>query len=154
MTNRSTWRRTTVGNSRRVLIRHSPFVPPLDILTKPMHHPIVPMRCYWEVGGGMEQRNLGRTGLRVSVLGYGAGAVGGLMVRGDAAEHTRAVGRAIEAGITYFDTAPGYGDGRSEENLGRALRERGAWGRVVVGPKARPAPHARAAPAAAIRRSC
>src|SRR3954452_19667713 len=154
MTNRSTWRRTTVGDSRHVLIRHSPFVPPLDILTKPMHHPIVPMRCYWRVGGGMEQRDLGRTGLRVSVLGYGAGAVGGLMVRGDAPEQTRAIGRAIEAGITYFDTAPGYGDGRSEENLGRALRELGAWGRVVVGTKVRLGPDDLADPAAAIRRSC
>jgi aryl-alcohol dehydrogenase-like predicted oxidoreductase len=101
----------------------------------------------------MEQRDLGRTGLRVSVLGFGAGAVGGLMVRGDAADQTRAVGRAIEAGITYFDTAPGYGDGRSEENLGRALRELAAWGRVVVGTKVRLAPDDLADPVAAIRRS-
>lgn len=102
----------------------------------------------------MEQRDLGRTGLRVSVLGYGAGAVGGLMVRGDAAEQTHAVGRAIEAGITYFDTAPGYGNGRSEENLGRALRELAAWGRVVVGTKVRLDPEDLADPVAAIRRSC
>jgi aryl-alcohol dehydrogenase-like predicted oxidoreductase len=102
----------------------------------------------------MEQRDLGRTGLRVSALGYGAGAVGGLMVRGSASEQTRAVGRAIEAGITYFDTAPGYGDGRSEENLGRALRELDAWGRVVVGTKVRLDPTDHADPPAAIRRSC
>ena len=104
----------------------------------------------------MEQRDLGRTGLRVSALGYGAGAIGGLMVRGDPAAQTRAVARALEAGITYFDTAPGYGDGRSEENLGRALRELGAWDRVVVGTKVRLAPADLAAPGgagAAIRRS-
>ena len=70
----------------------------------------------------MEQRRLGRTGLTVSVLGYGCGAVGGLMVRGSAAEQDQAIGRAIDAGITYFDTAAIYGDGESERNLGRALR--------------------------------
>ena len=104
----------------------------------------------------MEQRDLGKTGLRVSALGYGAGAIGGLMVRGDPAEQTRAVARALEAGVTYFDTAPSYGDGRSEENLGRALRELGAWERVVVGTKVRLGPADLARPGAAnaaIRRS-
>ncbi len=104
----------------------------------------------------MEQRDLGTTGLRVSALGYGAGAIGGLMVRGDPAEQTRAVARALEAGVTYFDTAPSYGDGRSEENLGRALRELGAWERVVVGTKVRVDPADLARPGAArttIRRS-
>ncbi|WP_052214372.1 aldo/keto reductase [Belnapia sp. F-4-1] len=70
----------------------------------------------------MEQRVLGRTGLKVSVLGYGAGAVGGLMVRGSAAEQERSLARAFEAGINYVDTAPAYGNGASEENLGRALK--------------------------------
>lgn len=70
----------------------------------------------------MERRVLGRTGLTVSVLGYGAGAVGGLMVRGAPGEQERSVARALEAGITYFDTAPLYGDGASERNLGRVLR--------------------------------
>jgi aryl-alcohol dehydrogenase-like predicted oxidoreductase len=97
----------------------------------------------------MEQRDLGTTGLRVSALGYGAGAIGGLMVRGDPAEQTRAVARALEAGVTYFDTAPSYGDGRSEENLGRALRELGAWERVVVGTKVRVDPADLARPGAA-----
>lgn len=102
----------------------------------------------------MEQRALGRTGRRVSLLGYGAGAVGGLMVRGTPAEQTRAVARALDAGISYFDTAPGYGDGRSEENLGRALGELGAWGRVVVGTKVRLGADDLADPLPAIRRSC
>jgi aryl-alcohol dehydrogenase-like predicted oxidoreductase len=102
----------------------------------------------------MEQRDLGKTGLRVSALGYGAGAVGGLMVLGDPAEQKRAIARAIDAGITYFDTAPGYGNGRSEENLGRALRELDAWGRVVVGTKVRVAPDDLADPLPAIRRAC
>ena len=83
----------------------------------------------------MEQRALGRTGLTVSAIGFGCGAVGGLMVKGEPAAQTRAVARAIEAGVTYFDTARSYGDGRSEENLGRVLAELGAD--VVVGTKFR-----------------
>ena len=71
----------------------------------------------------MQTRPLGHTGLTVSVLGFGCGAVGGLMVRGAAADQTRAVARAMQAGITYFDTAPSYGDGASERNLGRVLAE-------------------------------
>jgi aryl-alcohol dehydrogenase-like predicted oxidoreductase len=102
----------------------------------------------------VEQRDLGKTGLKVSALGYGAGSVGGLMVRGDPAEQTRAVARALDAGITYFDTAPGYGDGRSEENLGRALRDLGAWNRVVVGTKVRLTAADLRDPAGSIRRSC
>ncbi len=70
----------------------------------------------------MERRTLGRTGLRVSALGFGCGNVGGLMVRGTAADQERAVARALELGINYFDTAPSYGDGESERNLGRVLR--------------------------------
>jgi aryl-alcohol dehydrogenase-like predicted oxidoreductase len=81
----------------------------------------------------VEERPLGRTGLRVSSLGFGCGNVGGLLVRGTRAERERAVARAIELGITYFDTAPSYGDGLSEQHLGEALRAVGAD--VVVGTK-------------------
>ena len=69
----------------------------------------------------MDRRTLGRTGLSVSVLTFGCGAVGGLMTRGTPADQERAVARALEAGINHFDTAPAYGDGASEENLGRVL---------------------------------
>jgi aryl-alcohol dehydrogenase-like predicted oxidoreductase len=69
----------------------------------------------------MEQRPFGRTGIFVSALGFGCGAVGGLMVRGEPPDQERAVARAVDSGITFFDTAPGYGDGRSETNLGRVL---------------------------------
>ena len=69
----------------------------------------------------MEQRTLGRTGLQVSVLGYGAGAVGGLFTKGEAADQERAAARALEYGINYFDTAPQYGDGASEATIGRHI---------------------------------
>ncbi len=67
----------------------------------------------------MEKRRLGKTGFEVSVLGFGCGAVGGLMTNGDPADQERAVARALELGINYFDTAAQYGNGKSETNLGR-----------------------------------
>jgi aryl-alcohol dehydrogenase-like predicted oxidoreductase len=70
----------------------------------------------------MDRRKLGRTGLSVSLLTFGCGAVGGLMTRRAPADQERAVARALEAGINHFDTAPSYGDGASEENLGRVLK--------------------------------
>ncbi|HEX3245296.1 MAG TPA: aldo/keto reductase, partial [Chloroflexota bacterium] len=71
----------------------------------------------------MELRPLGKTGLKVSALGFGCGDVGGLMVRGDPAEQRRTVQRALDAGINFFDTSDSYGRGRSEEVLGEVLRE-------------------------------
>jgi aryl-alcohol dehydrogenase-like predicted oxidoreductase len=71
----------------------------------------------------IEKRTLGRTGEAVSVLTFGCGAVGGLMVKGDAAEQERAAALALEHGVNFFDTAPGYGDGVSEINLGRLLKK-------------------------------
>jgi len=83
----------------------------------------------------MEKRRLGRTSLKVSVLGYGAGAVGGLFTKGRPEDQERAAARAIEAGINYFDTAALYGDGESERNLGRVLKALRAD--VIVGSKVR-----------------
>lgn len=83
----------------------------------------------------MDSRLLGRTGLRVSALGFGCGNVGGLMVRGAPADRERAVARALELGINYFDTAPSYGDGRSERHLGQALKALGVA--PLVGTKVR-----------------
>lgn len=77
----------------------------------------------------MEYRVFGRTGARVSALGFGGGPAGvpNYLVPWDSsasatqAEVIRAVRRALDRGITYFDTAPGYGDGISETLIGRAL---------------------------------
>jgi len=61
--------------------------------------------------------------------------VGGLFTKGAAQHQERAVARAIEAGVNYFDTAARYGDGESERNLGRVLKALKAD--VVVGTKFR-----------------
>jgi len=83
----------------------------------------------------MEYRTLGRTGLKVSALAFGCGDVGGLMVRGAPADRERAVARAVELGINYLDTAPSYGSGQSERNLGAVLRA--LKPPVIVGSKCR-----------------
>jgi hypothetical protein len=80
----------------------------------------------------VEYRNLGRTGLRVSRLGFG-GAPAGLRryLTGDDRESpgfrqgvVAAIRAAAAAGVTYFDTAPGYGDGLAEGMFGEALEGR------------------------------
>jgi len=71
----------------------------------------------------VEKRRFGRTGLELSVLGFGCGAVGGLMIKGTPADQERAVARALELGINYFDTAQMYGNGESERNLGQVLQK-------------------------------
>ena len=87
----------------------------------------------------MDYRPLGSTGLSVSEIGFGCGNVGGLMIRGERGEQVRAVARAMELGINYFDTASSYGDGVSETNLGRVLKELSA--EVYVGTKFRVTTH-------------
>jgi aryl-alcohol dehydrogenase-like predicted oxidoreductase len=87
----------------------------------------------------MQLRVFGRTGMQLSVLGFGCGAVGGLMVRGDPADQERTIARAIAAGVNYFDTAVLYGDGESEQNLGRVLQKLKPAD-VVVGTKVRVPP--------------
>jgi aryl-alcohol dehydrogenase-like predicted oxidoreductase len=101
----------------------------------------------------MEQRPLGTTGLEVSTLGFGGGAFAGLLVRGSDRQQVEAVGRAIDGGVTYFDTAAQYGDGRSEESLGRALAELGATSKVTIGTKVRLSKEQLADPAQTIRAS-
>jgi aryl-alcohol dehydrogenase-like predicted oxidoreductase len=84
----------------------------------------------------METRVFGRTGMRLSLLGFGCGAVGGLMVRGDPADQERTIARAIGAGVNYLDTAVQYGNGESEKNLGR-IRQRLKPANVAIGTKVR-----------------
>jgi aryl-alcohol dehydrogenase-like predicted oxidoreductase len=69
----------------------------------------------------MKYRMLGKTGLRISEIGFGCGNIGGLMVRAPLVERLAAVKLALELGINYFDTAAAYGNGQSEKNLGEVL---------------------------------
>ena len=85
----------------------------------------------------MQYRPLGRTGIQVSALSFGAGPVPAVMTAGDPARQQAVIARALEAGINWFDTAAGYGAGESERSLGRALRELGTADRVHVATKVR-----------------
>lgn len=72
----------------------------------------------------MRHRTLPGTDLQLSEISFGAGTAGGLMVHGSAQDQDRAVAVACDLGINHFDTAPVYGYGASEVNLGRALNGR------------------------------
>src|SRR4051794_16148236 len=96
---------------------------------------------------------LGRTKLDVSVVGLGAGPVPALMTGDDADAQAAVLQRALDAGVNWIDTAAGYGDGRSELGIGRALRQLGAAGRMHVATKVRLSVEDLADPEAAVRRS-
>lgn len=83
----------------------------------------------------MNYRKLGGTGLKVSEVGFGGWSLGGGWGPTDEAEAVRAVERAHELGVRFFDTALGYGNGKSEELLGRALAGRDAVIATKVPPK-------------------
>lgn len=72
----------------------------------------------------MEYRPFGRTGLQVSAVGFGCWELGGQYGHYDEQEVIDAVHRALDLGVNCFDTAEGYGFGRSEELLARALGPR------------------------------
>ena len=81
----------------------------------------------------MQYRTLGRTGLRVSEVGFGAWAIGGPAKLGDVeigwgavddAASLAAIDAAYDAGVTFFDTSDAYGAGRSEQLIGRALKSK------------------------------
>ena len=83
----------------------------------------------------MEYTQLGRTGLTVSRAGFGGGGIGQVWGQTTEREAIAAVHRALDLGITFFDVAPAYGDGKAEEALGKALEGRAEP--VVVATKVR-----------------
>src|SRR5205085_9123050 len=85
----------------------------------------------------MEYRPLGSTGIRVSAIAFGAGPVPATMTSDDTEAQVALVARAIEVGINWFDTAAGYGAGKSETTLGTALARLRASDRVHVATKVR-----------------
>src|SRR5437764_13000860 len=84
----------------------------------------------------MRYRPLGRTGLDVSILGFGASTLGGAFGEIDESEGIRAVHAAIDLGINLFDVSQYYGQSRAELVLGRAIksvsRDRFVIGTTVV----------------------
>jgi len=70
----------------------------------------------------VEQRPLGRTGLRVSALGLGAASLGGVYGEVDEGTAIATVHRAFELGVNVFDSSPYYGSTRAETVIGKALR--------------------------------
>lgn len=68
-------------------------------------------------------KKLGKTGLKVSVLSFGASALGGVFHAVDEKQGIRAVHAALDAGINYFDVAPAYGGTLAETVLGKALKD-------------------------------
>ena len=71
----------------------------------------------------MEYRQFGNTDMQISAIGFGGGATAGLFSRGDPKDRREVVARALDLGINYFDTAPGYDATLSESGLGQALGE-------------------------------
>jgi len=69
-------------------------------------------------------RHLGRSGLTVSAVGFGAMSLAGVYGPADDAESVKTLRRALDLGVTFFDTADIYGDGRSERLLGQAIEGR------------------------------
>ena len=74
----------------------------------------------------MKHRLFGRSGIKVSEIIFGAGTVGGILFFKDDATKREAIRRALAGGINWFDTAAQYGNGKSEEALGRLLPDAGA----------------------------
>lgn len=72
----------------------------------------------------MKYRKLGKTDYTVSAIGFGAWAIGGSWGKQDDDDSLRALHEAIDRGVTFIDTAAGYGDGHSERLIGKVLKER------------------------------
>ncbi len=83
----------------------------------------------------MQYRRLGKTGYDVSAVGFGAWAIGADWGEVTEDEALAALHAAVDAGVTFFDTADVYGDGRSERLLARLRRER-PDAEVVIATKA------------------
>ena len=73
----------------------------------------------------MRSREFGRTGRRVSEIGFGAWAIGGSWGEVEDSDAVAALNAALDSGMTFIDTADVYGDGRSERLIARVLKERG-----------------------------
>ena len=72
----------------------------------------------------MQYRELGRTGMKVSTVSFGAWAIGGSWGHVDDSDSLAALNRAVDLGVNFIDTADVYGDGRSERLVAQLLKQR------------------------------
>jgi aryl-alcohol dehydrogenase-like predicted oxidoreductase len=101
----------------------------------------------------MQFRRLGKTGIQISLLSFGAGPISTLMVGEDHDRQLAVIDRALQVGINWFDTAATYGAGQSERSLGSALEELGAGSQVHLATKVRLMPDDLGDIRGAVRRS-
>jgi len=80
----------------------------------------------------MKYRELGRTGFTISEIGFGAWGIGGMWGPRDDELAARALNRALDIGITFFDTALAYGDGHSEGLIAKVFKERKARATIAT----------------------
>jgi aryl-alcohol dehydrogenase-like predicted oxidoreductase len=86
----------------------------------------------------MQYRMLGRTGMNVSAVSFGAWAIGGSWGPQNESDSLAALHRAIDLGVNFIDTAAGYGNGKSERLIAQVLKDRPE--RVYVATKTPPLP--------------
>src|SRR5580704_17315244 len=81
----------------------------------------------------MKYRKLGRTGFEVSEIGYGAWGISGKQwIGANDSDSIKALRAAIDSGVNFIDTALAYGDGKSEELVGKAVAESKAPIRIAT----------------------
>jgi aryl-alcohol dehydrogenase-like predicted oxidoreductase len=86
----------------------------------------------------MNHRTFGKTNVKISDIGFGAWAIGGGWGPQADDESVRALNTAIDLGVTFIDTAAGYGDGRSERIIAKVLDERKLRDKIFVATKTPP----------------
>jgi aryl-alcohol dehydrogenase-like predicted oxidoreductase len=108
----------------------------------------------------MELRTLGKTGIQLLPVAFGAGPVSQLLVQQERSQQRATIEKAVELGVRWFDTAATYGNGGSEESLGLAFEALGIADQVCIATKVRIMPSdlhqiaevARASVASSLRR--
>jgi aryl-alcohol dehydrogenase-like predicted oxidoreductase len=101
---------------------------------------IIHLKKIYRGGTVVQYRKFGRTGWKVSEIGFGAWAIGGGWGAQEDAESVKTLHKALDLGVNFIDTAQGYGNGKSEEIIGKTLRERGGLENVYIATKIPPKP--------------
>lgn len=148
MATECSWRRRSTSDGGAVAVGV-----PRTTAIGPFAHREITLNIHSTSIPAMQYRTLGKTGIRISVLSFGAGPVSTLMVGDDGDQQQVVVQKAVEQGIDWFDTAAAYGAGQSERNLGRVLEDLRVASHVHVATKVRLMPEDLADIRSAVRRS-